>query len=110
MILRLEINEIGNVIGCRALSFTRVAQTRAGCANRFFFAAQSVAIESSHFEVIEKQRGAVFFQPLPVIERSGRQQFAAKPLFWFVESARASRTILLTAATALFELCLSDYF
>src|SRR5829696_8889010 len=74
MILRLEVNEIGNVIGGSTLSFTRIVQTRTGRANRFFLAAQTVAIERAHFEVIEKQRGAIVFLPLPVVERRQRRR------------------------------------
>ena len=75
MILRLEVNEIRNVSGCGALSVSRVTQTRARRANRFFFATQTITIERAHFEVIEKQRRAIVFLPLPVVEASA----ASKP-------------------------------
>src|SRR5262245_60302586 len=73
MILWLEVNEIGNVIGSCALSLTRVAQTRSRSTNRFFLATQPITIERAHFEVFEKQRRAIVFLPLPVVDRRQRR-------------------------------------
>ena len=70
MILRFEVNEICNVLGRRALSISRITQTRACRANRFVFPREPVAIESSNLKMIEKQSGAVVFLPLPIFERS----------------------------------------
>src|SRR6185503_11841604 len=69
MILWLEVNEIGDVLGGSALSLARVTQTRARRADRFVFACETVAVESFYFEVIEKERKAIVFLPLPIVER-----------------------------------------
>jgi hypothetical protein len=71
VILWLEVNEISDVLGGGTLGVARVTQARAGSADRFVFACETVSIESFDFEVIEKKREAIVFLPLPVIE--GRQ-------------------------------------
>ena len=72
MILRLEVDEIGDVCGSGALRLTRITQTRAGRASRFIFSRQPVTIERLHFEVFEQQRRAIIFLPLPVFDRRQR--------------------------------------
>src|SRR5215213_11839016 len=69
MILWLEVDEIRDVLGSRALSLTRVTQTRARRANRFVFSWETVAVERFDFEMIEKEREAIVFLPLPIVER-----------------------------------------
>ena len=68
MILRFEVNKIGNVLSGGALSVSRVAQARARRANRFVFTCKAVTVESSHFEMFEQQRGTVVFLKLPIVE------------------------------------------
>src|ERR1051325_3369630 len=54
------------------LRFTRVTQASTCRANRFFLATETVAVKRAHFEMFEQQGGAIFFRPLPVIERRQR--------------------------------------
>ena len=72
MILRLKVDEVCDVSRSRTLSVARVMQASARRADRFIFPAKPVTIESSHLEMIEQERCAVFFLPLPIIKRSQR--------------------------------------
>src|SRR6185503_594370 len=58
----------------------RIAQTRSCRADRFVFAIQPVTIKRSNFEMIEKQRRAVVFLPLPIFDWS---QSSVKPKLLF---------------------------
>src|ERR1044072_3456628 len=57
--------------GC-PLSFARVTQASTCRANRFFLATETVTVKRAHFEMFEQQDGAIFFRPLPVLERRQR--------------------------------------
>ena len=100
MILRFEVDEVCYVRGRGALSLARVTQAGASRANRFVFTAESVAIESTHFEVIEKERRAVFSLPLPIVQRRQRS-IESKFLF----GMRRVVSVTFVEAAVLFALC-----
>src|SRR6185369_1633875 len=70
MVLRLEVDEVRDVVSRGALSVTRVAQAGARRTNRFVFFPEPVTVERLHFEVIQQQRDAIVFLPLPIFEGS----------------------------------------
>src|SRR5437870_1030034 len=70
MILRLEVNDVADVRGRRALRLLRITQTNRGGAYRFAPSRQSVSIKGAHAKLFEQQRFGVFTLPEPIIKWS----------------------------------------
>src|SRR6185369_13967566 len=72
MILRLEVNEIGHVIGSGALRLARITQTRTSRTNGFVFSRKTVTVKRFDLEMFKQERGAIVSLPLPIVERRQR--------------------------------------
>ena len=69
MILRLEVEDVRDVRGRRALCLLRVTQASARRAHGFSFARQAIRVERMDTELFNKERSSIFGLPEPVVER-----------------------------------------
>src|ERR1044071_8139165 len=73
MILRLEVNDVGDVRGGRALSLLSVTKTGTRRANRFGLLCKSVAVQRPRTELLQQERGALRLLPQPIVDRCQRR-------------------------------------
>ncbi len=74
MVLRFEVNQIGDVRGRGALRFLRVTQTGAGGAHRFVLALNSITFERCRApKWFSNKLCTVFLLPQPIFDRRQRR-------------------------------------